>query len=190
MTFSLQSLWRLWKSENDSRLVMSNSLHSMDCSLPDSSVHGILQARILEWVAIPFSRGSSQSKDWTQDCCIAGRFFSVCPPSWYQMAESPIINHIVSVDYLAEHEVKSLSCPQLFVTPWTVACTKLLHPWDFLGKSTGVGCRFLLQGIFPTQGLNPGLPHCRQTLYHVSHQGSIVVEWSPYYTTWMDEKQM
>ena len=49
----------------------------------------------------------------------------------------------------------------VFVTPWTVACTKLLHPWDFLGKSTGVGCRFLLQGIFPTQGSNPGLPHCR-----------------------------
>ena len=37
--------------------------------------------------------------------------------------------------------------------------------------STGVGCHFLLQGIFPTQGLNPGLPHCRQMLYHLSHQG-------------------
>ena len=36
---------------------------SMDCSLPGSSVHGILQARILEWVAIPFSRGSSQPRD-------------------------------------------------------------------------------------------------------------------------------
>ena len=39
-------------------------------------------------------------------------------------------------------------------------------------KRTGVGCHFLLQGIFLTQGLNPGLPHCRQTLYHLSHQGS------------------
>ena len=48
----------------------------------------------------------------------------------------------------------------------------LLHPWDFLGKSTGVGCHFLLQGIFLTQGLNLGLPHCRQTLYPLSHQGS------------------
>ena len=37
-------------------------------------------------------------------------------------------------------------------------------PWDFPGKNTGVGCHFLLQGIFPTQGLNPGLPHCRQML--------------------------
>ena len=56
--------------------------------------------------------------------------------------------------------------------PWTVACTRLLHPWDFLGKSTGVGCHFLLQAIFLTQGSNPGLPHCRQMLYHLSHQES------------------
>ena len=48
----------------------------MDCSLPGSSVHGILQARILEWVAISFSRGSSWSKDWTRIPCIVGRFFT------------------------------------------------------------------------------------------------------------------
>ena len=40
------------------------------------------------------------------------------------------------------------------------------------GKNTGVGCHFLLQQIFPTQGLNPGLPHCRWILYCLSHQGS------------------
>ena len=40
------------------------------------------------------------------------------------------------------------------------------------GKNTGVGCHALLQGIFPTQGLNPGLPHCRRILYRLSHQGS------------------
>ena len=44
-----------------------------------------------------------------------------------------------------------------------------LGPWDFLGKNTGVGCCFLLQGIFPTQGSNPDLLHCRQILYHLSH---------------------
>ena len=42
------------------------------------SLHGILQARILEWVAIPFSEGSSWPRDQTQDSCIAGRFFTVC----------------------------------------------------------------------------------------------------------------
>ena len=69
-------------------------------------------------------------------------------------------------------KVKSLSRVRLFSTSWAVACTRLLRPWDFLGKSTGVGCHFLLQGIFPTQGSNPGLLHYRQTLYHLSHRGS------------------
>ena len=48
----------------------------MDCSLPVSSVHGLLQARILEWVAIPFSRGFSQTRDQIQISCIAGGFFT------------------------------------------------------------------------------------------------------------------
>jgi len=47
---------------------------------------------------------------------------------------------------------------------------RLLCPWDFPGKSTGVGCHFLLQEIFLTQGLNPALPHCRQTLYCLSQK--------------------
>ena len=46
------------------------------CDPMDYTVHGILQARTLEWVAFPFSRGSSQSRDQTQVSCIAGRFFS------------------------------------------------------------------------------------------------------------------
>ena len=62
------------------------------------------------------------------------------------------------------------SCPTL----WDLMDTRLLRPWDFLGKSTGVGCHFLLQRIFPTQGSNPGLPHCRQTLYRLSHQGNVI----------------
>ena len=43
--------------------------------------------------------------------------------------------------------------------------TRLLCPWDFPGKNAGVGCHFLLQGIFPSQGSNPGLLRCRQILY-------------------------
>ena len=49
----------------------------MNRSPPGSSVHGILHARILEWVATPFSRGSSQLRDWTLVSCIAGGFFTV-----------------------------------------------------------------------------------------------------------------
>ena len=50
--------------------------------------------------------------------------------------------------------------------------TRLLCPWDFPGNSPGVDCHFLLQGIFPTQGSNPGLLHCKQTLCHLTHKGS------------------
>ena len=49
----------------------------MDCSLPGSSVHGISQARVLEWVAISFSWGSSQPRDWTHVSCFAGRLFTI-----------------------------------------------------------------------------------------------------------------
>ena len=49
----------------------------VDCSPTGSSVHGLLQARILEWAAISFSRGSSQPRDWTQVSCIAGRHFNL-----------------------------------------------------------------------------------------------------------------
>ena len=51
--------------------------------------------------------------------------------------------------------------------------TRLLCPWDSLGKNTGGGCHFLLQGIFLPQGLSLGLLHCRQVLYHLSYQGGL-----------------
>ena len=109
----------------------------------DYSVHGILQARILEWVAIPFSRRSPQPRDRTQVSFIAGGFFT----SW------------------ALWKWKLLSCVRLFVTPWT----------------TGVDSLSLLQGIFPIQGSNPGLPHCRWIIYQLSHQGSPrILEWVAY----------
>ena len=65
----------------------------------------------------------------------------------------------------------------------TQSCPTLYNPMDYSppgfsvhgdspGKNTGVGCHACLQGIFPTQGLNPGLPHCRRILYQVGHQGS------------------
>ena len=51
--------------------------NSMDCSPPGFSVHGILQARILKWVAISFSRGSSRPRGWTRVFCVTGRFFTI-----------------------------------------------------------------------------------------------------------------
>ena len=61
------------------KVIVAQSLRPTDCSLPGSSVYGILQTRILEWVAIPFFRGSSWPRDWTQVSCTAGRVFTESP---------------------------------------------------------------------------------------------------------------
>ena len=59
------------------------------------------------------------------------------------------------------------------------------RPWDSPGQNTGVGSVSLLQGIFPTQGLNPGLPHCRQIPYQLRLEGSPrILEWVAYSFSW------
>ena len=65
------------ESENEVTQSCPTLWDPMDCSLPCSSVHGILQARVLEWVAISFSRGSSQPRDQTRVSCTVGRRFIV-----------------------------------------------------------------------------------------------------------------
>ena len=70
---------------------------------------------------------------------------------------SESVNCLVVSDYLQPHGLQ-LARP--------------LCPWNSPGKNTGVCCHSFLQGIFPTQGSNSGLPHCGQILYHLSHQGS------------------
>ena len=69
---------------------------------------------------------------------------------------------------LMSHSVMSDS----FATPWTVAHQAPLCPWDSPGKNTGVGCHFLLQGIFPTQGLHLHLLHWQADSLPLSHQRS------------------
>ena len=74
----------------------------------------------------------------------------------------------------------------------------LCSPWNSPGRNTGVGSCSLLQGIIPTQGSNPGLPHCRWILYQLSHQGSPVPTLSlkvacgsfPKFTLWVRRKVM
>ena len=72
-----------WETElNDDRprrwlCLVATLCNPMDCGPPSSTVHKILQARILEWAAMPSSRGSSQPRDWTEVSCIAGRFFTI-----------------------------------------------------------------------------------------------------------------
>ena len=67
-------------------------------------------------------------------------------------------------------------CPTL--QPHGLYPTRLLCPWDSPGKNTRVGSLSLFQGIFPIQGSNPGLLHCRRILYSLNHQGSPgMLEW-------------
>ena len=73
----IQQILESEKKRKWSRSVCPTLCNTMDCSLPGSSVHGIFQAKILEWVAISFFRGSSRPRDWTRVSHIVGRHFTV-----------------------------------------------------------------------------------------------------------------
>ena len=110
-----------------------------DCSPPGSFVHGILQTRVLEWVAMPSSRGSSQPRDGIQVSRTAGRFFT----SWATRE--------------AQEYWSGLPCPPPRDLPNpgmeprspTLQAGSLPAEPPGKPKNTGVGCHALLQGIFP-----------------------------------------
>ena len=107
--------------------------------------------------------GASLVKNGKESACKAGDLGSVSDQ------EEPLMD---TGTHSSIHVcVCVLSRVRLFVTPWTVAA-RLLCLWNFASKNIGVGCYFLLQGIFLTQGRNLDLPHCRQILYQLRHLGS------------------
>ena len=123
----------------------------MDCSPPASPVHGILQARLLEWVAISFSRGSSQPRDWTHVSCIADRFFTV----WVTQVKFPIVLLQPAVNsprlpvmrsssHLAGEWSNSTFCPEnLFLRTWYQTKCVPLGSWEsdsILGKLVQLTC--------------------------------------------------
>ena len=110
----------------------------MDCSPPGSSVHGILQARILEWVAMPFSRGPSWPRDWTWVSSIAGRFFTNWTTKDVFVILIAISYYIVkagcswkwtTVTFLSSIRLgQSFSFPQGNVAMWGRAAESAWHP--------------------------------------------------------------
>ena len=112
-------------------------------SLPGSSVHGTLQERILEWVAMLSFKGSSQPRDQIHICYVS------C------IGEKKV-------------KVKSLSRVRLFVTPWTVTY-QAPRSMGFSRQEYWSWLPFPSLVDLPNQGSNPGLLHCRQTLYCLSH---------------------
>ena len=91
-------------------------------------------------------------------------------------SKSPLVS-TRGVPLILKWKRRSLSRVRLFVTPWTIQSLEFSRPEYWSGKDP----LSLLQGIFPTQGSNPGVPHCGQILYQLSHKGSPrILEWVAY----------
>ena len=137
------------------------------CLFPQSCVSSISSVIKSHWppksnslgVFSPFAR----SPGW--EICCGSQKNTDLPQSlrglWVLMCTRLCLKPIMAPLFVSD------SLPSLGLQP-----IRFLYPWNFPGKNTGVGCHSLLQGIFLTQGSNPGLLHCRQILYHLSHQRS------------------
>ena len=125
----------------------------MNCSPPGSSVLGISQARILEWVAISSSRGSSWPRDRTWVSCI-GRQIVYHWRTW-ELCCVLVVQSCLTLCDLVDYSLPGSSVHGILQV-----------------RIRGVGCHFLFQGMFLTQGSNPGLLHCRQILYWLSYKES------------------
>ena len=202
----------------------STVCNPMDLSPPGSSVHEILHARILEWVAIPSFRGSSSPRDPTGVSSVfwlANYFFFNHEATWgahklykdFQVHRAwYLIENLVQLYHgssarMSQHLICSFQNPQcggrasflcLFSSPWSFPCYfsrnssstlpcfqeseshlvvsdslqphGLYSPWNSRGQNTEVDSFSFFQGIFATQGSNPGLPHCRQILYDMNQE--------------------
>ena len=112
---------------------------------------------------LPILKWSLIRKYWTLTWVISQYFSKFCKKNWVPYKFYPKLAYIIPLKVMW----KSLSCVQLFA--------------NSPGQNTGLGSHFLLQGIFPTQGSNPGLPHCRWILYQLSYQGSPrILKWVAY----------
>ena len=116
----------------------------MDCSLPGSSVHGISQARVLEWVAIPFCRGSSRPRDQTQFSCIKGKLFTI-----WATREASMIKVLCFVlfcfwrPYHLEIQAKVFIGDMAWCLGFTLKYPVKGLPWWLSGKEFTCQCRRL-----------------------------------------------
>ena len=126
--------------------------------MPGSSVHGILQTKILEWVAISFSRGSSQPTDRTRVSHILGRHFTI-----WAIRESLYI-------YYGTLIVQSLSHVPLFATLWTLPLQAPLS-MEFSRQEHSSGLPFPFPRDLPYLGIEPVCPSWQADSLPWSHQG-------------------
>ena len=152
----------------------------MGCSLPGSSVCGIFQARLLEWVVLSFSytytgylaseRMNLVEKHSQHQGIQAPTHSSLIIAATTALGPSPLVYEKV-VEFSLVKALVTQSCPTL-CNPMDCSPSGSCVPGCSPGKNTEVGSHSLLQENLPTQGLNPGLQHCRQILFHLNHQGS------------------
>ena len=129
---------------------MSDSCNPMGCSLPGSTIRGIFQARILEWVAISFSRRSSQPRDWTQVCRIVGRCFTL-----WANREVRVTDTIKKAPHLYSH---------IFLSYFWCSCILKLaileHIWNSTEKEHGVSMAdSCLSWAWKERETNPAFEH-------------------------------
>ena len=102
--------------------------------------------------------------------------------TYRSLTASFLTNNILSGTFSSStvgHEIRSVMSNSL--QPHGLWPARLICPWNSPGQNTGEDSHSLLQGIFPTQGSNPGLPYCRRILYQLSHKGSPrILEWVAY----------
>ena len=120
------------------------------------------------WNKTPWLQNLSSVTWWARNMRLD--FFNLKWRGWYWQ----YLPHSIVAESERKVKVKSLSCVRLFATPWTIAC-QAPSPMGFSRQEYWSGLPFPSPGIILTQGSNPSLPHCRQTLYHLSHQGSLWV---------------
>ena len=128
---SMQFIYFICSESEWSHSVMSDSLQPVDCSPPSSFIHGILQARILEWVAISFSRGSCRPRDWSQVSHIVGRRFNLCTTreAYYFICSSVQFSHSVVSDSLQPHGPQHARFPCPSPTPGVHSNSCPLSQW-------------------------------------------------------------
>ena len=177
------------QNSNNNKSLLKNAFRKSHSFLMPHCIHWKHCFKVLiyvsgQWLYMAPNRKISKQKHNSTNCrgavmtCLYSRF--MCFLKWSEVARS---------------------CPTLW-EPMDCSLLWLFCRWDSPGKSTGVGYHFLLQRIFLIQGSNPGLPHCRQTLYRLSHETSrnsyqkcFLIRWyhfwapmnvfSPGYFTWI-----
>ena len=161
------------------------------CNPMDNTVHGILHARILEWVAYPFSSGSSKPRNWTEISSIGGGYFTnwalreslrmTFRPSLFNSVHNSMRYYVIITDQFSS--VQSLSRVRLFATPWIVACQASLS----LTNSRSSLRLMSIESVMPSSHLilcRPLLllPPISPSIRVFSNESTLCMRWPKYWS--------